>query len=126
MLQADQDVFGMRDYLSGVSCSTFQKVFCTTTGRRINVLRKCIRQGLVVFAYYRKFLIEGVDLWRSIRPFIRYTGHPDAKGKADSVSVTFCLVFFLFASNFLLGVCLLRLLFALRILTVVRFPDEGD
>ena len=50
------------------------------------LLRKCIRQGSVDFVDYRQLLTKLIELWLSIRPFIRCTGHPDAKEKADSVS----------------------------------------
>ena len=55
------------------------------------VLRKCVRQGFVNFGDYRALLTDLIDLWPSIRPYIRCTGNPESKEKADSVSMV-CLI----------------------------------
>ena len=51
------------------------------------VLRKCVRQGSVNFCDYRALLTDLIDLWPSVRPYIRCTGNPEAKEKAASVSI---------------------------------------
>ena len=90
--QADQDIFGMVnvitlvDYLLQRLKSALYEAW--TEGKV--VLRKCIRQRSVDFMDYRQLLTEFIELWSCIRPFIRCTGHPGAKGKADSVSQIYC------------------------------------
>ena len=55
------------------------------------VLRKCVRQGSVSFDDYCALLTDLINLWPSVRSYIRCTGNPEAKEKADSVSMA-CLV----------------------------------
>ena len=50
------------------------------------LLRKCIRQGSVRFADMRELLTDLIDLWPTIRSFVRSTGFLEAKEKSDSVS----------------------------------------
>ena len=50
------------------------------------LLRKCIRQGSVRFANMLELLTDLIDLWPTIRSFVRSTGFLEAKEKADSVS----------------------------------------
>ena len=100
VLQADQDVFGtvsvttLVEYLRhGLKSAVFED----WTEDKV-VLRKCIRQGSVGYADYRSLLTDVIDLWPTIRPFIRCTGHPDAKTKTDTVSIGFFSTFdFLFS-----------------------------
>ena len=54
-------------------------------------LRKCVRQGFVVFKDLREVLTDLIDLWPTIRLYVRCTGLPDVKGKADSVSALLLL-----------------------------------
>ena len=51
------------------------------------VLRKCVRQGSVNFCDYRALLTDLINLWPSIRLYIRCTGNAEAKEKAASVSI---------------------------------------
>ena len=88
VLQADQDVFGMVSIITLVEYLVHRlksALYEEWTEDRL-VLRKCIRQGSVNFAEYRQFLTDVIDLWPIIRPFVRCTGHPAAKEKADTVS----------------------------------------
>ena len=55
------------------------------------MLCKSVRQGFVDFMDLRCVLSDLVTLWSPIRPFIRCTGNPEAKDKAERVSP--CLVF---------------------------------
>ena len=60
----------------------------------LDLLRKVIRLGFVAFPDLREVLTDLVDLWPSIRLFIRCTGLPHVKDQADSVSVVFfCQLF---------------------------------
>ena len=58
------------------------------------LLRACIREGSVAFCNLRKVLGDLLVLWPSIRPYIRYTGHPHFKRVADRVSTVVLLVYF--------------------------------
>ena len=106
--QADQDIFGMVNVMTLVDYLLQRlktALYEDWTEGKV-VLRKCIRQGSVDFMDYRQLWAEFIELWPSIRPFIRCTGHPDAKGKADSVSQVYCsyvitlLCFFCYFSFF--------------------------
>ena len=46
------------------------------------VLRPWILKGKVKFSDIPQLLSERIHLWSSIRPFIRYTGLPNAKEEA--------------------------------------------
>ena len=83
LLQVDQDVFGMVSATLLVEYLVHRLKSASYEGLN---LCNCIRQGSVRFADYRSFLAEVVDLWPSLRPYVRCTGHTDAKGKANSVS----------------------------------------
>ena len=95
MLQADQDVFGMVSVTTLVEylVHRLKSALYEDWTEDILSLRKCIRQASVGFIDYRNFLSEVVDLWPTIRPFVRCTGHPDTKGKADSGSCFFLCFF---------------------------------
>ena len=58
------------------------------------LLRACIREGSVAFCNLREILGDLIELWPSIRPYIRYTGHPRFKSVADRVSTVVLLVYF--------------------------------
>ena len=105
--QADQDIFAMVNVMTLVDYLLQRlktALYEDWTEGKV-VLRKCIRQGSVDFMDYCQLLTEFIELWPCIRPFIRCTGHRDAKGKTDSVSqvycfyvITFlCFFFFLFS-----------------------------
>ena len=50
------------------------------------VLCKSVRQRLENISDYRQVLSDLIELWPSIRPFVRCTGYPEAKDKADRLS----------------------------------------
>ena len=59
------------------------------------VLRRCVRQGYADFRDLRAVLTDLIDLWPSIRPYIRFTGKHEAKESSDRVgSCNFLLPFF--------------------------------
>ena len=94
VLQADKDVLGMVSIVTLVEYLIHclkSALYEEWTEDKI-VLRKCIRQGSVEFADYRQFLSDVIDLWPILRPFVRCTGHPEAKEKADTVSCFFLFV----------------------------------
>ena len=87
--QAHHDVFGMLE-VTNLMEYTVQRLKSAlyedwTEGRP--TLRKCVRQGHVDFCDMRTVLTDLIDLWSSIRPFIRCTGNPDAKDSSDRVSI---------------------------------------
>ena len=69
------------------------------------LLRSCIREGSVAFCNLREVLGDLIELWPSIRPYIRYTGHPDFKSVADRVSTVVLFVHFGLVSS-VSGFCL--------------------
>ena len=50
------------------------------------LLRTSVREGSVAFCNLREILCDLIELWPSIRPYIRYTGHPHFKSTVDRVS----------------------------------------
>ena len=118
ILQADHDVFGMVSVTTLVEYLVHRlksALFEDWTADKV-VLRKCIRRGFVDYSDNRDFLTDIIDMWPTIRPFIRCTGHPDAKGKADTVSIGFISV------PWLLSLPLLSFI----VLYCFCFVDEGD
>ena len=120
VLQADQVVFGMVSVTTLVEylVHRLKSALYEDWTEDILILRKCIRQGSVGFIDYRQFLSEVVDLWPTIRPSVRCTSHPDAKGKADSGSCFFFSLFFLLVichRFFPLLVCVLYIQFVVRL-----------
>ena len=65
------------------------------------LLRACIREGSVAFCSLREILGDLIELWPSIRPYIRYTGHPHSKSTVDRVSTVVVLVYFTISVSFL-------------------------
>ena len=51
------------------------------------LLRRFIMRGSVEFGELRVLLGDLIDLWPSIRPFIRCTGLPRVKERVDSPSI---------------------------------------
>ena len=86
--QSYQDVFGMVEITTVVDY-TLQRLksalYEEWTESKV-VLRRCVRQGFVEFKDLRALLTDLIDLWSSIRPYIRCTGNPEAKGSSDRVS----------------------------------------
>ena len=78
------------------------------------ILCKSVRRGHVKFADLRDVLSDLIELWSSIRPFVRCTGNPEAKDKAERVSENlFPLVFNVIASSFV--VSMLRFIVTCRV-----------
>ena len=100
VLQADKDVFGMVSIVTLVEylIHRLKSALYEEWTEDKFVLRKCVRQGSVDFADYRQFLSDVIDLWPIIRPFVRCTGHPEAKENADTVSCFFLFVTCVFLS----------------------------
>ena len=80
------------------------------------LLRRCIRQGSVFFVDLRDLVTYLIDLWPSIRPFIRCTGIPHVKDNVDSVSVASFHFLHFFASFHFFFV--LRMLFNYFVLQI--------
>ena len=90
---AHQVVFGMVEVTGLVDYTILRlksSIYEAWTEDRV-LLRKCIRQGFVAFKDLREVLTDLIDLWPTIRPYVRCTGLPDVKGKADSVSALLLL-----------------------------------
>ena len=86
--QAYQDVFSMVEVTSLVECTVLRlktAIYEDWMEER-TILCKSVRQGFVEFADRRSVLSEVVQLWCSIRPFVRCTANPEAKDKAERVS----------------------------------------
>ena len=100
--QAHQDVFGMVEVTSLVDYVFLRlksAVYEDWTDGKV-LLRKAIRQGSVAFQDLREVLTDLVDLWPSIRLFIRCTGLPHVKDQADSVSLLHDFFLFFFGGFF--------------------------
>ena len=50
------------------------------------VLCRCLRKGSVDFCDYRELLTDLSEFWPKIRPYIRCTVNPEARGKSASCS----------------------------------------
>ena len=60
------------------------------------VLRRCILKGAVAFSDLRRLVADLMELWPSIKPYIRCTGLPHAKDTVDTVSGVVWLFFLFF------------------------------
>ena len=92
--RAHQDVFGMVEIVT-LAEFIIQKMKSAvyedwTEGKPL--LRKCIRTGRVDFWELRELLTDLTELWHILRPYIRCTGLPYAKVKADRVSTFPCVL----------------------------------
>ena len=101
--QSHQDIFGMVEVTTALEYVIHRLKWALyedwTEDRPL--LRACIREGSVAFCNLREILSDLIELWPSIRPYIRYTGHPHFKSVADRVSTIVLLVDF----NFVLFFC---------------------
>ena len=92
--RAHQDVFGMVEIVTLVEFIVQRMKSAVyedwTEGKPL--LRKCIRNGCVNFWELRELLTDLTELWHIIRPYIRCTGLPYAKEKADRVSTFPCVL----------------------------------
>ena len=79
--QSHQDVFGMIEITTIVEYTLHRlksSLYEEWTEGKVT-LRKCVRQGFVDFCDLRGVLTDLIDIWPSIRPYIRCTGKPEAK-----------------------------------------------
>ena len=111
--QAHQDVFGMVE-VSTLMEYTYHRMKSAlyeewTENRPIP--RKCVRQGFVDFCYLRPLLTDLIELWPTIRPYIRCTGNLEAKRSSDRVSAIFCCGIVFLVSNLSLFVLSVRVIF---------------
>ena len=89
--QAHEDIFGMVEVTTIVGYVVQRlknAVYEEWTENRI-VLRRCLRKGSVDFQDYRELLTDLIELWPCVRPYIRCTVNPEARGKSASVSIVF-------------------------------------
>ena len=86
--QAHQDVFGMVEVstLMEYTVHRMKSALYEAWTEDRPILRKCVRQGFVDFCDLRPLLTDLIELWPSIRPYIRCTGNLEAKGSSDRVS----------------------------------------
>ena len=87
--QAHQDVLGMVELVTLIEyivCRMKSALYEEWTEDTI-VLRRCIQKGAVSFGDLRDLLGELIEVWPSIKPYIRCTGLPHAKDNADNVSL---------------------------------------
>ena len=88
--QAHQDVLGMVEVSTLMEYTVHRMksaLFEEWTENR-PILQKSVRQGFVDFCDLRPLLTDLIELWPSIRPYIRCTGHLEAKGSSDRMSAS--------------------------------------
>ena len=85
--QAQQDIFGMVELTTIVEyvVHRLRNAVYEESEEKI-VLCRCLRKGSIDFCDYRELLTDLIELWPTIRPFIRCTVNPEASGKSASVS----------------------------------------
>ena len=95
--QAHQDVFGMVELVTLVEyiVRRLKSALHEEWTEDKVVLQRCILKGAVDFSDLRRLVADLVELWPSIKPYIRCTGLPHAKDTVDTVSAV-VLLFFLF------------------------------
>ena len=101
--QSHQDVFGMLKVTTALEYVIHRlkgSLYEDWTEDK-PLLRTCIRRGSVAFSDLRDVLCDVIELWPSIRPYVRYTGHPHFKSTVDRVSALFLR--FVFACGSVLG-----------------------
>ena len=91
--QAQQDLFGMLEVATAVEnvILRLKSVLHEDYLGDKPQTRRCIRGGVVNFCDLHDVLTDLIELWLSIRPYVRYTGHPHFKDVVDRVSN--CAVF---------------------------------
>ena len=93
--QSHQDIFGMIEVTTALEyvIHRLKGALYEDWTEDKPLLRACIREGSVAFCNLREVLGDLIELWPSIRPYIRYTGHPHFKRVADRVSTVVLLVY---------------------------------
>ena len=94
--QSHQDIFGMIEVTTALEyvIHRLKGALYEDWTEDKPLLRACIREGSVAFYNLREVLGDLIELWPSIRTYIRYTGHPHFKSVADRVSTVVLLVYF--------------------------------
>ena len=94
--QSHQDIFGMVEVTTALEyvIHRLKGALYEDWTEDKPLLRACIRESSVAFCNLREILGDLIELWPSIRPYIRYTGHPHFKSVADRVSTVVLLVYF--------------------------------
>ena len=94
--QSHQDIFGMVEVTTALEYVIHRLKGALYEGWAEDkpLLRACIREGSVAFCSLREILSDLIELWPSIRPYIRYTGHPHFKSPVDRASTVVVLVDF--------------------------------
>ena len=92
--QAHQDIFGMLEVMTAVEYVVLRlkSVVHEDWVEDKPILKKAVRAGSVDFSDLRAMLTDLIELWPSIRPYIRYTGHPHLKDVVDRVGYCFFFV----------------------------------
>ena len=126
--QAHQDFFGMMGVrtLKEYTVHRMESALYEEWTENIPILRKCVRQGFVDFCDLRPLLTDLIELWPTIRPYIRCTGNLEAKGSSDRVSAFLCCVVFFLVSNLSLLVLSGRVIFVSLGKRFLLFLDAGD
>ena len=82
--QSHQDVFGMLEVTTALEYVIHRlkrSLYEDWTDYK-PLLRICIRNGSVAFSDLRDVLSDVIELWPSIRSYVRYLGHPHFKRRA--------------------------------------------
>ena len=88
--QAHQDVFGMLQIttLLNYVVQRLKTALHEEWTEDKLLLMKSIRQGYVIFADMRGVCGELLDVWNSVRRYVRYTGLPQLKDRGEWVSLS--------------------------------------
>ena len=94
--QSHQDIFGMVEVTTALEyvIHRLKGALYEDWTEDKPLLRACIREGSVAFGNLREILGVLTELWPSIRPYIRYTGHPYFTSTVDRVRTVILLVYF--------------------------------
>ena len=105
--QSHQDVFGMLEVTTALEYVIHRLKWSLYEERTEDrpLLPKCIWEGSVAFSDLRDILSNVIELWPSIRPYIRYTGDPHFKSTIDRVSLLFLRVASVLGFGFWIVLC---------------------
>ena len=87
--QAHQDIFGILEVLTAVEYLIL-RLKCVVYDDSVedeHCLKNAVRARFVSFSDIHDVLTDLIELWRSIRPYIRYTGRPHIRDVVDRVSI---------------------------------------
>ena len=119
--QALQDILGILEVLTAVEyvILRLKSVVYDDWVEDKPCLKKCVRARFVCFGDLHAVLTDHIELWRSIRPYIRYTGHPHLRDVVDRVSLTEYLIGIAVLAIVLSHYCYVRWLIGLCIFVVL-------